>query len=972
MQTFLQEVAADLIRRHKQLEKLVVVFPNRRAIIYFRKHLAALLTRPAFAPRLLTIEEFFAGFTSRQVPDRLLLIQRLYDAYNEVVHRAGADREPFDKFYFWGDMLLRDFEEIDKYRVPAEQLFKDLTVQKELDETFDFLTEEQRDFLQQFWSGFATNVGENKKKFLAIWHRLLPLYRLYRQRLSDEGLAYEGMLQRTVVEGLATGAISVSAGQSLAFAGFNALTKTEEALISYCVSRHQAEVFWDTDAYYVNNNVQEAGRFFREYQRHDVLGQTFTHQVPSHLLDKVRSLGSGEPVEDGNDRGSAYLYGAPDPVSQAKLMSVVLSQKIDQGLEPEETVIVLPDEKLLLPVLHGLPPVVEKLNVTMGFPLSATPMFNLAELLVDLQIARRDDHFNFRQVLSLLGHPYVVAANFADANQKRKDILRNNWIMIPAGFLATTEDIHRQIFAVVEATDVVEYLRRVTIAVGSLASLSDLEREYAFHFLTLLNRMEEVMARVTPDLPSDTANGKAARRKRELKSFLRLLTQLIHSNKIPFSGEPLRGLQIMGLLETRSLDYKNVFVLSLNEGSLPASGQKGSFIPHNIRKAYGLPTAEHQDAIYAYLFFRVLQRAKHIFLFYNTETDVLGQGEMSRYLQQLIYESGIRLQRTVLHNTIRPRPVDPISIPKSAAILETLATANAGNAVSRGISPSALNTYLECRLRYYLRYVAKIREADEVEEDLDARILGNLLHGVMEMLYTNITARKQSRQIEAADLKDAEAEIDALIDRVFITTYHLNPDAPVEYAGQRVVVREVVRRIAMQIVNTDRSYAPFTIKGMEQGGLYHEVKLSATRSVLVSGKIDRVDWKEGVVRIIDYKTGKDQLDFDTIESLFVRDGKRNKAAFQTLLYALLYHVNSPGSDRIVPGLINRVNLFDKEFQFGLKMGSEVISDGRLLFEEFEARLGDVLRELYLSDTPFDQTPNTDVCKFCEFKEICYR
>lgn len=973
MQSFLQEVAADITRNHKQLDKLVIVFPNRRAIIYFRKHLADLLNRPAFAPKLTTIEDFFSDFSPLRVPDKLILIQRLYDAYHETIDQPHTEREAFDKFYFWGEMLLRDFEEIDKYLIPAVQLFKDLTVQKELDAAFDFLTDEQREFLQSFWAGFENNVSENKQKFLSIWNRLLSLYHMFRERLSSEGLAYEAMLQRGVVEQLTTLTAGFSRDVQVVFAGFNALTKVEETLISHFVEKYNADVYWDIDAYYVNNNVQEAGRYFREYQRHDVLGRTFKRDIPSNLSKKVGShRATGSDANAVSEAIPVQLFGAPDPVSQAKLMSQIIGEQIARGMNPEQTLVVLPDEKLLLPVLHGLPSNVAKLNVTMGFPLSSTPMFALAELLVDLQISRRHDHFNHRQVLALLGHPYVVAADFASANEKRKEILKHNWVHIPGGFLATTVDLHRLIFIPVEAGDILKYLRDITIAVGGMTSVSDLDKEYAFHFLTLLNRMEEVLGDVMP-AAGYSHNGRAVLRQRELKSFLRLLTQLIQSNKIPFSGEPLRGLQVMGVLETRNLDYKNVFVLSLNEGAFPGSSHKGSYIPFNIRKAYGLPTVEHQDAIYAYLFYRVLQRAENIFLFYNSETDVLGQGEMSRYLQQLIYESGIPIQRSVLHNTIFPAPVNPITIPKSPAIFDALFKLNEGNTYSKGISPSALNTYLECRLHFYLRHVAKIREADEVEEDLDARILGNFLHRVMEMLYADMVKRKGNRQVERQDLDRGEAEIDQLIDRVFIESYRLDPEQPVEYAGQRVVVREVVRRFVRRIIDTDRAYAPFIIEGTEQGGLFHEVKLTgARRPVVISGKIDRVDRKGDVVRIIDYKTGKDQLEFESIASLFQRDAKRNKAAFQTLLYALLYHVNAHAPGNIVPGLINRINLFDKEFQFGLKMNRQLIRDARSLFEEFEARLSEVLHELYVSDTPFDQTENTESCKLCEFQQTCYR
>lgn len=947
MRTFLYDLAFDLHQTTRPLENLVVVFPNRRAILYFRKHLGSLLDKPAFSPRMVTIEDFISGYSSLKVPDKLDLIHELYLTYNQVVS-SGTVREPFDKFYFWGDMLLRDFDEADKYLVQAGHLFKDLSYQKELDSSFDYLTDEQREFLQTFWSGFEATLTENKRKFLSVWSRLSKLYDEFRQRLREKGLAYEGMMQREIAENIQMLSKDSGDKKKVVFAGFNALTKAEERIISHFVDKREAEVYWDTDEYYVNNSSQEAGKFFREYQRHEILGKTFHRGIPSNLT-----------LKDG--RRKVRIFGAAEPVSQAKMMAQILQDELQKGIDPEETLIVLPDEKLLIPVLHGLSGVIDKLNVTMGFPLSGSPAFTLAELLVEMQIARRRDHFNHKHVLALLGHPYVVAADPVAANSKRKEILTHNWVHIPKNFLATTTEIHRLIFREADR-DILTYLKDVLTQSGSLDTISDLDREFIFNLIRLLNRMEVIVG-------GETNAGHT-----NLKSFLRLLRQLIKTHKIPFTGEPLRGLQIMGVLETRNLDYKNVFMLSLNEGAIPSSSGKGSYIPFNIRRAYGLPTVEHQDAMYAYLFYRVLQRAENVFLFYNSETDVLGQGEMSRFLQQLVYESGLEIERKVLHNPIQPRNINPIVIEKKQGVLDALFRLNEGNAYFKGLSPSALNTYIECRLKFYLRYIARIREADEVEEDLDARILGNFLHRVMELFYTGLNSRKGSKLIEASDLQNTGPIIDRLIDTVFIETYRLDPSKPVEYEGQRLVVKEVVKRFARRIVEMDRAYAPFTMEATEQGGLLHTIPLkSQNHRVILNGKIDRIDRKGNVLRVIDYKTGKDQLDFEDIPSLFSRDNKRNKAAFQTLLYALLYRANSKGeTSRIVPGLINRMNLFDKDFQFGLKYGNSYVNDVDPLLPEFEILLTEVLDELFSAEIPFDQTTNLDTCKFCPYQAICYR
>lgn len=968
MKTFLEELAEKVYRNFPVLEEVTLVFPNRRASLYFRKHLGMLLTKPAFSPKLITIEDFISGFSTAKVPDKLELIHVLHAVYQRIIaidsDSDGSAAEGLDQFYFWGDMLLRDFDEIDKYLVDATQLFKDLSHQKELHSSFDFLTDEQREFLQNFWSNFEEAETANKKKFLFVWRRLAEVYTTFKNELRKKGYAFEGMLHRDVADN--TASLTFAEPSKLIFAGFNALTAAEEKIISHFVEQG-AIVHWDMDSYYVNNVAQEAGKFFREYQEHKTLRRTFHEDVPSHFSQKV------------SEKKPIHLYGAPQPIGQVKLMAQILDDEIAKGMKPEETLIVLPDEKLLLPVLHSISPGIEKLNVTMGFPLSSTPVFNFVELIIDLQINRKDDHFNHRQVLALLGHPYVVAADAASSQAKRKEILRNNWVHIPKSYLATEVMLHRVIFHELDLAGVQQplshltrYLKAIIAEIGSLKSIGDLDKEYAFHFIKFFNRLDEVFAGET----NLSASSERSQNVSHLKSFLRLFRQLIRVNKIPFSGEPLRGLQIMGVLETRNLDYKNVFILSLNEGAFPALSGKGSYIPFSIRKAYKLPTVEHQDAIYSYLFYRVLQRAENISLFYNSETDVLGQGEMSRYLQQLLFESGIPIEKKVLHNPIQPQGILPIAFPKDKQVMEQLVRLNEGNSYFKGISPSALNTYIECRLKFYLRHVAKIREADEVEEELDARVLGNFLHDVMENFYKEIRDRKKTSLVEAGDFAAFEQRVDRLIDKVFIHTYRLDPSKKVQYEGQRLVVREIVKRFAHRIIEIDSKHAPFHIEGLEHEGLTFTVKLDLPPyKAVVGGKIDRVDRKDDQVRVIDYKTGKDKLNFESISSLFLRDSKRNKAAFQTLLYALLYRKNFLRSDKpvqLVPGLINRLNLFDDDFTFGLRIGKDQITDVTGILPEFEQHLKALFEDIFNPEQQFDQTSDLENCKFCPYTSICYR
>lgn len=974
MKTFLQEVAEKIYQEHPRLEDVTVVFPNRRAALFFRKYLSQLLSRPAFAPKVKTIEDFIAGFSPLIVPEKLVLVSVLFGSYRKVLQDSGVENDSdhlraLENFYFWGDMLLRDFDELDKYLVPASRVFKNLSDQKELEASFDFLTDEQQKFLMDFWGHFKINQSANKARFLHVWRQLGDVYHEFREALQEKGWAYEGMLHRSVAEALRSGTITADKPQAVVFAGFNALTSVEEEILSFFVEATGAKIHWDLDAYYVNNLRQEAGLFFREYQRHPVLGKTFPSDTPSYFQKKVSS------------RREVNLYGAAQPVAQAKLMSQVLKEQVERGLNPDETLVVLADETLLMPVLHGISGCVGKLNVTMGFPLTSAPFFNFIELLIELQITRKGEYFNHRAVMALLGHPYVVAADAPSASAKRKQIIKSNWVHIPKGYLASEVSLHRTIFQEVvpaggsQIMAMVDYLQAIVRHVGSLPSVSEFDKEYAFHFHKLFNLLGSVLPRSEEHVrggESRATDGQG------IKSFLRLFRQLARMEKIPFSGEPLTGLQVMGVLETRNLDFKNVFLLSLNEGAFPSSRGKSSYIPHNIRRAYGLPTLAHHDAMYSYLFYRTLQRAENIFLFYCSETDVLGQGEMSRYLQQLLYESGLNIRRHVLHYPIRPRGITPVRIEKNDTVLESLLRLNEMSERYRGISPSALNSYIECRLQFYFRYVARIREADEVEEELDARVLGNFLHNVMENFYKDVIGRKGHQRVEKEDFRDADRVLDGLIDRQFVESYRLDESRPVEYAGQRLVVREVVKRFANRILKMDEEYAPFTIEALERDDLTYHLKIErAPYEAVLGGKIDRVDSKGDVLRIIDYKTGKDELSFDSLDSLFSRDGRRNKAAFQTLLYALMYvragsANGSATHQRVVPGLINRMNAFNDDFTFGLQVGKKRVSDVRDMFPEFERKLQDVLNELYDPGQPFDQTQDVDVCRYCAYKHICYR
>lgn len=944
MRPFLKEIAEKIVT-HPNLNGLTIVFPNRRAALFFQKYLAECLDKPAWSPRLLSIEALFSSFSDLREPDRLSLIYRLYKVYQEVM----KNEEPFDRFYFWGDMLLRDFDEVDKYLVNAPLLFKDLSKLKELDETFDFLSDEQKEFLKTFWMNFEEKPGGSKEEFLKVWRKLPKVYAAFTKSLKKEKLGYEGMIHKEVAERVEKESLldKREKGDQYIFAGFNALTKAEERVIAHFVT-HGAAVYWDLDEYYIEDKSQEAGQFFRQYKNHPQLSKTFA-LPPSHFK---------------GDKKEIHLTGVPQRIGQAKLVGQALSESPPPPHESEKTVIVLPDESMLLPILHSLPPELADVNVTMGYPLRNTPLYNLLDLLIELQLQRKGIYFSHRQVTVILNHAYVLAIEKQEAQNIRNSIIAANRVFISHEELQVENTLLHGLFQIMEPHQASAYLLEVVKRLGaSFTSRQSFDREYAFHFHRHLSRLHEVLQ----------DSGKHP----DWRGYQKLFRQVVLSQKIPFTGEPLKGLQVMGVLETRNLDFDNVYVLSLNEGMLPSAARQGSYIPHNIRRAYQLPTHNHQDAIYAYLFYRLLQRAKTIRLYYNTEPDVIGNGEMSRYVQQLVYESNLPIRHYVLHNAVQISAIRPVTVQKTQEIrtlLEKYLTTGNDPAQRRELTPSALNDYIECKLRFYLKHVARLREANEVEEDLDARIFGNLLHDVVFWFYEELAAKNRGK-IGREDFAQAEARVEKLIDKAFIQLYRLDPANKVTYEGQRIVVRTIVMEFMNKIVEHDLAYAPFTIEALEQQ--FSVPFVADGKTILLGGKIDRVDSKDDGVRIIDYKTGKDELGVESIESLFDGEGRRNKAAFQTMLYAYLYWKQAGEPDiRMIPGLMNRKNLFDDKFIFGHPLGRSrekaLIDDARIHFGTFESLLRNTLAELYRPEVPFSQTANTKSCLYCSYKGICRR
>ncbi len=965
VKAFLEELAEKIYRDHgKQLDCVTIVFPNRRAGLFFRKYLAENLEKPVWSPAIMSLEDFVQPLSAIQPLDKLSLVFKLFGLYKKIY----PVKEAFDRFFYWGEMLLKDFDDIDKYLVNAKNLFVNLSRQKELDQVFDYLTEEQKKIILDFWHNFHEHPSKEKENFLRIWEILFELYNRFTTLLKKEKNGYMGMIYRDVVDKIRAKTLSSPYDQVI-FAGFNALTKSEEEIIGWFLKEGHASVHWDIDDFYVGNKNQEAGLFFREYAKKNAFKESFSKPLPSHMTN--------------SEEKHITVTGVSMAVGQAKILGQYLKEKFDRPEQYEKTVIILPEEHLLFPVLHSLPDEVERINVTMGFPLRNTSLYSLFEHLLEMQINLRktksgDVFFPHRQVLAILKHPYVRYFDPDLAGRNIRDIERNNKIFIGSETLQFDGLLYPLIFKTLQAgNEIFSYLLDVLMVINTgneEDSRYQLEKEYAYQFFTQLNRLREITREQGIELALD--------------SFLRLFRQMVQSLRLPFSGEPLRGLQIMGVLESRNLDFENVFILSMNEGAFPSSAGQHSFIPYNLRKAFDLPTYDHLDAIYAYLFYRLLQRAKNVHLFYNTESGINVGGEMSRFLQQLLLETDFKIQKYVLNNGVKLPVPKVITINKSNQIKGEMKKFMVDQPeFSRRLTPSAINTYLDCELKFYLRHVARVREPEKLEDEVDPRVFGNLLHHTMEFLYKHFITREKKNTITAADFDFLEKNLEEAINMAFKIQYQIPVNKSFTFEGRNILAKAMVKKFAKKILENDRLYAPFDVIGLEadEGEGYH-----IDHPVLIEGKehmiglkgvIDRIDRKEGVVRVIDYKTGRDDRRIEDISSLFDADHeKRNKAGMQTMFYSMLFTGSKPKDvSPVMPGIFNSKEMFADHFDPRLKIKESdsqnkyvPINDARPFLDGFRRELSTLLAEIFSTKHSFEQTQNEKNCQTCPYAGICHR
>jgi len=945
---------------HHQLGDLAVVFPNRRAGLFFRQYLQEHLDQPVWAPKVMNIVDFIVAHHHLEVPDRWSLVLDLYRSF----HSVTGVKESIDKFYFWGEMLLKDFDEVDRFMVDADQLFKYLADWKALESSLEYLSEAQKELILSFWKNFRDRLSPEQEQFISVWKFLLKVYKEYRDRLIKTGRAYEGLIYRLVAEKMDDGEF-VKPFNKVIFAGFNALSKAEEEIITWYVREREARVFWDIDDYYFKNERNEAGYFFRDFiRRNPTLAGTFDANYGSNIaLDPKKKL---------------EVIGAPLNIGEIQTAADILADRLEG--DEEEWAVVLPEEKLLLPLLNSLPENVRKVNVTMGYPLRQSLVHGFVLGLLELQYLRPDRGvvFYYKTSLKILEHPFMERLGIEQARIAVQAIKKHNkifltWEELCGGnpFLQRIFNYKNDAFALIDfVLDLLQLLAQ--------EENDPIQLEFIYNYYLSFNRMKDLLQ--TGELEV------------EVKSLLKLFRQLMFNHRLPFEGEPLEGVQMMGILETRNLDFKNVIILSMNEGVFPPGrGVGNSFIPYNIRKAYELPTQEHQESIYAYLFYRIFQKAENIFLIYNTQGEDGRAGERSRYIRQLNAESDLQWKEKVISTNVVAGEPTVIEIHKSPQIIAKLdrythSTADGGKL----ITPSAINTYLDCRLRFYFRYVQGIYEEEEVREDMDPMAFGLIFHDTMELAYAPFL-KSGKKVVAKPDIVAIEKNLDRLIDQAFGKQFSHGTGMKIEYRGQHAIAREIVKKMALKVLDFDKNFAPFEIIGLEkaftrntQGGVDNSVPVEFTvddkrKIAYLGGYIDRIDQKANVIRVLDYKTGRDEKKFNSIESLFDRtDETRNKAVFQTFYYGMLFQKSHPEfKGKVQAGLFNIRELFQKDFNYllidaGDKKNKKLVEDITPYMSDFMLNLEVLMREIFNPDVKFDQTEDRRKCQFCPYAGICNR
>lgn len=959
MESFLKLVAADLYKHTEgNLAHTAVVFPNKRAGLFFNEYLAQESESPIWSPAYVSISELFRSLSPWEVGDPVKLVCELY----KIFRRETQSTETLDDFYFWGEMLISDFDDADKNKVDTDKLFSNLQDLRNIMDDYTFIDDEQEEAIRQFFQNFSIERRTAlKERFISLWNVLGNIYKGFRESLASQNIAYEGMMYRHVIEHLNVDKLPY---EKYVFVGFNVLNKVEHTLFTQLKDAGKAVFYWDYDEFYMKENRQavthEAGEFIRRNLR----------DFPSPL--------SGELFKNLSKPKEVHYIASSTENAQARY----LPQWIRNNLTtPEkETAVVLCNEALLQPVLHSLPAEVKHVNITMGFPLSQTPVYSFLIALLELHTHGfnfKSGRYTFQSVVTLLKHPYTRQLT-GQAELLEKELTRNNRFYPLPGELGKDEFLTRlftplsgNLNLCIRLSETLQQVAGIyqanTSGTEDTDAFNQLYRESLFKAYTTINRFRTLIEEDELTVQSET--------------FRRLLVKVLSATNIPFHGEPAIGMQVMGVLETRNLDFRHLVLLSVNEGQLPKSGGDSSFIPYNLRKAFGMTTIEHKIAVYAYYFYRLLQRAERITLMYNTSSDGLNRGEWSRFMLQFLIEWPHPITRQFLEAGQSPQGTSPITVEKTPDVMRRMQSLfDVRTNPKAKFSPSALNYYLDCPLKFYYRYVAGLSAPDEVSAEIDSATFGSIFHYAAEHIYKDLTTHGKVINKEALEtLLRNEVKLQDYVDTAFKKLFFNVPqNEKPEYNGVQLINSAVIARYLKQLLQNDLRYAPFTFIASEME-VDEPIDIQTPKGVIksrIGGIIDRMDSKDGTLRIVDYKTGGDADTPPHVESLFIPDKKRSNYVFQTFLYAAIMCRKQP-TMKIAPALLYIHRAATETYSPVIQMGEprkpkEAVEDFSKYEKEYRERLQGLLEEIFNPEKSFTQTEIIEKCTYCDFKALCKR
>ncbi|MBO4610509.1 MAG: PD-(D/E)XK nuclease family protein [Bacteroidales bacterium] len=949
MNPFLRQVASHYYGR-AELGKTLFVFPNRRSLAFFRKHLCDLAKeegKTMLAPRLTTIGDFFCTLTGSATTDRITLLLELYEEYRKLNPKA----ESLDDFIYWGDVLLADFDDVDKYRVDARMLFANIAELKAMGDNFEYADKVQLDAIKRLVDNFKTVTHSGnphkdvKENFLQIWNLLLPLYRQFKERLESKGMAYEGMVYRSLADRLETESVADVLEQTypdtagVVFVGLNALNECEKAVMKKLENAGLAEFCWDYEGKFIKENLELFPNAFKP--------------------------------EGGTSRTKVHICSVPSATGQAKLLPGIL-EKVPASERGIDFAVVLADETMLMPVLNSLPCGEDGVNVTMGYPMSASEWSSLMRSVLAMQTHLRFKagqwYFYHKHVLDILSSGIVQSLLSEQEKAAAAGVVSAAKYYIPQSdfgdgpvlkvlFEPVLKDLGSTDAAQTDA--LADYLLRVTVALASLlrgAEKADvLQLDFAKRYYCAVGRLRDLSLAVLP------------------RTWIHLLEQILAGITVPFEGEPLGGLQVMGPLETRALDFKHIVILNAAEGVFPRIGSASSFIPAELRLAFGLPTYERQDAVWEYYFYRMIARAENVWMIYDSRTEGLKSGEESRYAKQLRYlhSDKFDVQETVAQTAVSASE-DIDEIEKTPEDIEFIR-----NYV---FSASSLSKYLSCPAQFYYHVIKELKPEGEIKETLDPGTLGNVCHDTLEALYMGEEAMRSDEDFDKREQKSSgfTATItkdylkgwlkrEADIKRKVLSLIRLKLKS-VEVSGEDLVTADIIVKFVTRVIESDLalmgSRDSFRILGLEEH--MNPVQIAGHKFY---GYVDRIDsFDDGIVRVVDYKTGGDnpevlKQDYDPSSKI---GDYRYKAALQFFIYDRLVE-----ADARFRGLEVRNSMYAMSSFFTEEVKTYAQSEA--FKESMEEALKAVFAEMEDPHKGFTRTDDERrTCKYCDFKAICGR